>query len=152
MATWGPIIVLMAPHPSTGYTVAFAMPRWSPKPKWLRKKKNSKAKSRTRQQTRLPLVDCGDAQHVPHVRLYARDHARGVSNGKWITLSCAEMLPEPRSGFRAGCQPDSSRGNIKIGPPADLRSAGMADFKAFQTRIRRHPARATDLQPGGIIA
>ncbi len=48
------------------------------------------------------------------------------------TLGYAIMFPGRKSGFRAGCRPDSIRENLKICLPAGRRH----DFKPFPTRLK----------------
>ncbi len=64
------------------------------------------------------------------------------------TLCYAIMLQGRKSGFRAGFRPDSNRENIKIGPPADLRPAGVPILRLSRLESGRSPARKPDFRPG----
>ncbi len=64
------------------------------------------------------------------------------------TLCCAKVLPGRKSGCRAGCRPDSSRGSLKIGPSASLRPAGGQILRFFRIESGRNPARKPDFRPG----
>ena len=68
------------------------------------------------------------------------------------TLCYAIVLPGRKSGFRAGFRPDSSRGNLKIGPPAGLRPAGGPILMLSRLESGRNPARKPDFRPGSTIA
>jgi hypothetical protein len=76
----------------------------------------------------------------PQELMAAWSEPSGMSRGS-CSLCYAIVLPVQKSGFRAGCRPDSCRGNLKIGPPAGLRPAG-----------KRNPARKPDFWPGSTIA
>ncbi len=65
-------------------------------------------------------------------------------------LCYAIVLPGRKSGFRAGCRPDSSPESIKIGPPASRRpGGGILMFSRLESG--RNPVRKPDFWPGKII-
>ncbi len=52
------------------------------------------------------------------------------------TIGYAIALPGRKSGFRAGFRPDSSRGGLKISPPAGLRPTGGPISKLIRLKFR----------------
>ncbi len=71
---------------------------------------------------------------------------------KTCTLCYAIVLPGRKSGFRAGCRPETSRENIEIGPPVGRRPAGGPISMFSQSESGRNLAPKPDFWPGNVIA
>jgi hypothetical protein len=68
---------------------------------------------------------------------------------RWAFISQTPVvLPVQKSGFRAGFRPDANRENLKIGPPAGLRTDGGPVSRLSGLESGLNPSRKHDFQSG----
>jgi hypothetical protein len=65
------------------------------------------------------------------------------------TLVYTMVLPGQKSSFQAGSRPDSA--DLKIGPPAVRRPAGVPILKLSRLESGRNPARKPDFGPKALL-